>query len=158
MQSQESHNIIRICVVNPTQAGLPEIRRGEQEIGDSESSNDARDGELVQKPRRCEWNGSSWNPEDFGVANPRGVEWMKKQLAPMPILTHQERLEAPRMKAKMIPRYLVHCTRFGLGGFADKLQLEGGRVFDIEAGHDAMITEPEKLAAILDKISSASFS
>jgi pimeloyl-ACP methyl ester carboxylesterase len=94
----------------------------------------------------------SWNPEDFGVTNRSDVAWMKKLLTPMPILTHQEKLGAPRMKAKTLPRFFVHCTQSGLGGFADKLHREGGKVFDIDAGHDAMITEPEKLAVILDKI------
>jgi hypothetical protein len=57
------------------------------------------------------------------------------------------------MKAKILPCYFVHRAQFGLGGFADKIRRDGGRVFDFDTGHDAMITEPEKLAVILDKLS-----
>ncbi len=98
----------------------------------------------------------SWKPEDFGVTDPRDIQWMRSRLKPMPILTHQEKLDAPKMKAKKLPRYFVHCTQFGLGEFAEKIRREGGMVFDLDTGHDAMITEPEKLSSILDKIASAS--
>jgi pimeloyl-ACP methyl ester carboxylesterase len=98
----------------------------------------------------------SWKPEDFGVADPRDIQWMKSRLTSMPILTHQEKLEAPKMKAKKLPRYFVHCTQSGLGGFAEKIQREGGTVFELDTGHDAMITEPEKVSSILDRIASAS--
>jgi len=59
------------------------------------------------------------------------------------------------MRAKKLPRYFVHCTQFGMGGFAEKIRREGGLVFDLDTGHDAMITEPERLSLILDRIASA---
>jgi pimeloyl-ACP methyl ester carboxylesterase len=94
----------------------------------------------------------SWVPEDFGVTDPHDIAWMKSRLTPMPILTHQEKLDAPKMNAKKLPRYFVHCRRFGLGGFAEKMRREGGIVFELDAGHDAMIIEPENLSSILDRI------
>ncbi len=93
-----------------------------------------------------------WEPEDFGVTDPHDVAWMKKLLTPMPILTHREKLIAPKMNAKRLPRYFVHCTMFGLGGFAEKVRQDGGTVFEIDAGHDAMITKPKELSSILHKI------
>ena len=95
---------------------------------------------------------SPWSPEDFGVTDSDDVAWMKKRLTPFPILTHQEKLNAPKMNARKLPRYFVHCTQFGMGGFAERIRKEGGKVFELDAGHDAMITEPKKLAVILDKI------
>jgi hypothetical protein len=77
---------------------------------------------------------------------------MKPRLTPMPILTHQEKLDAPKMNAKRLPRYFVHCTQFGLGDFAEKIRREGGTVFEMDSGHDAMIIQPEKLSSILVKI------
>jgi pimeloyl-ACP methyl ester carboxylesterase len=97
----------------------------------------------------------SWVPEDFGVTDPHDIAWMKSRLTPMPILTHQEKLDAPKMNAKKLPRYFVHCTQFGLGGFAEKMRREGGIVFELDAGHDAMIIEPENLSSILDRIASS---
>ena len=91
-------------------------------------------------------------PEDFGVTNPWDVSWMKKLLTPMPILTHREKLIAPRMNARKLPRYFIHCSKFGLGGFAEKVRREGGTVFEIDSGHDAMIIEPKELSLILQRI------
>ncbi len=116
------------------------------------------DGLEAQFRRNADAKGMvpSWAPEDFGVTDPRDIAWMKSRLTPMPILTHQEKLDAPKMNAKKLPRYFVHCTQFGLGDFAEKLRREGGSVFDLDSGHDAMIIEPEKLSSILDRIASSS--
>jgi len=91
----------------------------------------------------------SWVPEDFGVTNPQDVAWMTPRLTPMPLLTHAEQLHAPAMKAKMLPRSFIHCTQFGLGAFGEKIRREGGTVFTLNTGHDAMITQPQALADIL---------
>jgi hypothetical protein len=94
-------------------------------------------------------------PDDFGVTDTTDVVWMKEYLKPFPTLTHKEKLSASTKKAKRLPRYFVHCTQFGMGGFAQKIHQEGGTVFELDAGHDAMITEPKKLAVILDRITYA---
>jgi pimeloyl-ACP methyl ester carboxylesterase len=115
------------------------------------------DGLEAQFRRNADAKGMvpSWVPEDFGITDPRDIAWMKSRLTPMPILTHQEKLEAPKMNARKLPRYFVQCTQFGLGDFAEKIRREGGTVFDLDTGHDAMITEPEKLSSILVKIASS---
>jgi hypothetical protein len=92
-----------------------------------------------------------WAPENFGVTNPEDIAWMTPRLTPMPLLTHAEKLHAPRMKAKTLPRSFIHCRQFGLGGFGEKIRREGGTVFALNTGHDAMITRPQELAAILLK-------
>ncbi len=92
-----------------------------------------------------------WAPEDFGVANRPDVAWMTPRLTPMPLLTHAEKLHAPTMKAKKLPRSFIHCRQFGLGAFGEKIRREGGTVFGLNTGHDAMITQPQELAAILFK-------
>ena len=45
----------------------------------------------------------------------------------------------------------IHCTQFDLGGFSEKIRSEGGTVFELNSGHDAMITQLQALAAILLK-------
>jgi hypothetical protein len=91
----------------------------------------------------------SWPLEDFGVTDPQDVAWMTPRLTSMPLLTHAEKLHAPAMKAKTLPRSFIHCTQFGLGGFGTKIRREGGTVFTLNTGHDAMITQPQALADIL---------
>jgi pimeloyl-ACP methyl ester carboxylesterase len=111
----------------------------------------------AQFRRSADANGMvpSWAPEDFGVTDPRDIAWMKPRLTPMPILTHQEKLDAPKMNAKKLPRYFIHCTQFGLGDFAEKIRQEHGTAFELDSGHDAMIIEPEKLSSILERIASS---
>ena len=90
-----------------------------------------------------------WAPEEYGVTDPQDVAWMTPRLTPMPLLTHAERLQAPTMKAKTLPRSFIHCAQFGLGVFGEKIRREGGTVFTLNTGHDAMITQPQALADIL---------
>jgi pimeloyl-ACP methyl ester carboxylesterase len=92
-----------------------------------------------------------WAPEDYGVTDSQDIAWMRPRLPPMPLLTHAEKLHAPDMKAKTLPRSFIHCTQFGLGGFGEKIRREGGTVFALNTGHDAMITQPQALAEILLK-------
>jgi len=97
-----------------------------------------------------------WPPERYGVTDPADIAWMKPRLTPLPILTHREKLNAPKMKAKLLPRYFVHCMQFRMGGkFAEKIRRQGATVYELNAGHDAMITEPRELAAILARIVSS---
>jgi pimeloyl-ACP methyl ester carboxylesterase len=90
-----------------------------------------------------------WAPEEYGVTDPQDVAWMTPRLTPMPLLTHAEKLHAPTMKAKTLPSSFIHCTQFGLGAFGEKIRREGGTVFPLNTGHDAMITQPQALADIL---------
>jgi pimeloyl-ACP methyl ester carboxylesterase len=90
-----------------------------------------------------------WAPKDYGVTDPQDVAWMTPRLTPMPLLTHAEKLHAPSMKAKTLPRSFIHCRQFGLGAFGEKIRREGGTVFALNTGHDAMITQPQQLAEIL---------
>lgn len=90
-----------------------------------------------------------WAPADFGIDDPDDLAWVTPRLTPMPILTHAETLNAPLMKAKSLPRSFIHCTHFGLGGFGEKIRGEGGEVFSLDCGHDAMVIQPAALAAIL---------
>ncbi|HEU0075909.1 MAG TPA: alpha/beta fold hydrolase [Dehalococcoidia bacterium] len=92
-----------------------------------------------------------WEPESFGVVEPEDLAWMTPRLTPMPILTHAERLDAPLMKAKTLPRSFIHCTQFGLGGFAELMRSEGGHVYTLDCGHDAMVIQPAELAEVLRK-------
>jgi pimeloyl-ACP methyl ester carboxylesterase len=97
-----------------------------------------------------------WPPQRYGVTDPADIAWMNARLTATPILTHREKLNAPKMKAKTLPRYFVHCTQFSLGGqFAAKIRRDGATVYGLDTGHDAMITEPKKLASILHTISSS---
>jgi pimeloyl-ACP methyl ester carboxylesterase len=90
--------------------------------------------------------------QDLGVTEPADVEWMKSNLTPMPILTHREKVDAPLRKAFKIPSTYIHCQQFGLGArFAAQARHDGCRVLEADAGHDVMLTHPERLADLLEQ-------
>lgn len=92
------------------------------------------------------------SPQELGVTEPADVKWVKTQLTPLPILTHREKVDAPQRKAFKIPSTYIQCLQFGLGaGFAAQARRDGWRVLEVESGHDVMITNPKKLADLLEQ-------
>jgi pimeloyl-ACP methyl ester carboxylesterase len=92
------------------------------------------------------------SPENLGVTAQADVEWLKARLTPMPILTHREKVEAPQRKAFKIPSTYIYCLQFGLGAsFATKARRDGWQVFEVDAGHDVMVTHPQLLADLLEQ-------
>ena len=87
------------------------------------------------------------SPEVMGVTAPGDVAWMLRRLTPMPIRTHLEKVVAPDDKAAAIPSSYIRCLQFSLGAkYAAWAKSQGWPVFEIDTGHDAMLTEPEVLA------------
>jgi hypothetical protein len=94
-------------------------------------------------------------PEIMGVTEPDDVAWMLDHLTPMPIRTHLEKVVAPDHKAAAIPSSYIRCLQFSLGEqCAAWAKNQGWPVFEIDTGHDAMLTEPEKLADLIDRATS----
>ena len=94
------------------------------------------------------------SPQEMGVTNPVDVEWMETLLTPMPILTHLEKVDAPQRRASKIPSTYIHCLQFGLARFAASARRDGWQVFDVDAGHDVMVSHAEILADLLEQIPS----
>ncbi len=68
----------------------------------------------------------------------------------MPILTHQEKVFAPRRLDRAIRRDYILCTRFGFRSFAARAASDGfASVSRLDAGHDAQVTHPAQLAHLL---------
>ncbi len=88
----------------------------------------------------------------MGVLDSKDSAWVDSMLTGMPLRTHSERLRAPRNLAKTLPRVYIACPSFGaFDAYAAQAQREGWRYYEMapDVGHDAMITHPEALAAIL---------
>lgn len=90
------------------------------------------------------------SPELFGVPDRDG--WLEDRLTGQPLKTWTDALSAP--SAPPLPRQYVRCTQGPLtpsfSGFAVRLRdTAGWDVVDLDAPHDAMITHPTDLAALL---------
>ncbi len=92
------------------------------------------------------------SPQELGVTETADVKWVKRQLTPMPILTHREKVDAPQRKASKIPSTYIECLQFGLGAsFAAQARRAGWQVLESDSGHDVMVTDPRGITDLLEK-------
>ncbi len=91
----------------------------------------------------------------YGVTDPADIEWMKPKLTPHPWKCFEQKLELHNEDALWaIPQYHIVCTST-LAVRDPKLMNEAradGRLWEIDTGHDLMITEPQAVADALVEI------
>ncbi|MFC6089688.1 alpha/beta fold hydrolase [Saccharothrix lopnurensis] len=94
----------------------------------------------------------------FGVTDPADVAWLRGMLSDQPVrcLRQPVRLDNPAVDA--IPRTHIHCVGAAPEGITRRpvpaVQPNGSpsRVWELESGHDCMITVPVELSELLLKI------
>lgn len=92
-------------------------------------------------------------PQDYGVMELAEVEWLQERMVYTPVLTFEEKVRLGNPQAQSISRYFIRCTGFSfLEPYEQKAISLGWPVFRINTGHDAMLTKPDELAAILQEI------
>ena len=88
----------------------------------------------------------------FGVTDPADEAWMVDRLKPHPWRCYSQPLRlADEAAARRLPRTNINCTQ-ALQASTDgnrARQLDGDRNWEIDTGHDIMITQPEALAEML---------
>jgi pimeloyl-ACP methyl ester carboxylesterase len=88
----------------------------------------------------------------YGVTDPDDLAWMADRLTGHPWTCFEQRLELTNEAALWaIPQYHIVCTSTLASrdkALLDRARSEG-RLWDIDTGHDLMITEPEKTAEAL---------
>jgi pimeloyl-ACP methyl ester carboxylesterase len=97
------------------------------------------------------WRVPPMPPMALGITNPADAAWVQARLTPMPLLTHQQRVHLSSSQARQLPRTFILCTQFGFQASAREAQSLGWDYFQLETGHDAMITMPNELAQTLNK-------
>ena len=94
----------------------------------------------------------------YGVTDPADLAWMAERLAPHPWQCFTQPLELTNEAALWaIPQFHVVCTST-LATRDRELMARArteGRLWDIDTGHDLMITEPEKVADALLQVAAA---
>lgn len=88
----------------------------------------------------------------YGVSDDVDWAWMLERLRPHPWQTFAEPLElTDREAVERLPRTIINCPstlKLRAGELLDRY-FAADRVWEIDTGHDAMITEPEKTAELL---------
>lgn len=90
----------------------------------------------------------------YGVTDPAMIEWMKPRLTPHPWKCFEQKLVLTNEAAmRTIPESHIICTATIPGRDMETLRRWAkGRVWDIDTGHDLMLTEPDWVAARLLEI------
>jgi pimeloyl-ACP methyl ester carboxylesterase len=94
----------------------------------------------------------------YGVTDPDDIAWMDERLTPHPWACFEQPLRLTNEAALWaIPQSHIVCT--STLATRDPARMEAaraaGRLWDIDTGHDLMITEPEAVAALLLKAATA---
>jgi pimeloyl-ACP methyl ester carboxylesterase len=93
----------------------------------------------------------------YGVTDPADMAWMAERLTGHPWRCFEQPLELTNEAAMLaIPRYHIVCTST-LASRDPELVANAraeGRLWDIDTGHDLMITEPEAVADLLLRVAS----
>jgi pimeloyl-ACP methyl ester carboxylesterase len=95
---------------------------------------------------------------NYGVTDPADIAWMRERLTPHPWRCFEQKLGLADEKALWaIPQYHIVCTSTLATrdrGLVDRARRKG-RLWDIDTGHDLMITEPRAVAnALLEVVAS----
>jgi pimeloyl-ACP methyl ester carboxylesterase len=90
----------------------------------------------------------------YGVVDPQTLDWMRARLTPHPWRCFEQPLTLTNQAAlQLIPQSHISTTTFMALRNLDRLRaISDGRVWDIDTGHDLMITEPQKVAELLDHV------
>ncbi|MFM9127407.1 MAG: alpha/beta fold hydrolase [Solirubrobacterales bacterium] len=95
--------------------------------------------------------------ERWGLTDPDDREWVWARLTDQPFLSCTEKVSAPGNVARQLPRTFIALTRprnAGLAPSTERARSEGFEMLEIATGHDAMVTEPARLAEMLSEIAS----
>ena len=94
----------------------------------------------------------------YGVTDPDDIAWMDERLTPHPWKCFEQPLRLTNEAALWaIPQSHIVCT--STLATRDPARMEAARaarrLWDVDTGHDLMITEPETVAALLLKVAAA---
>jgi pimeloyl-ACP methyl ester carboxylesterase len=90
----------------------------------------------------------------YGVTDPDDLAWMDDKLTPHPWKCFAQKLVLTGAGAT-IPQSHIVCSSTLPGRDVEALKARAeGRFWEIDTGHDLMITEPEKVVDLLDRVAS----
>ncbi len=96
----------------------------------------------------------AWPADVFGVTDPADISWVNSRLTGHPFRTFSQPLVLQHPYGNHLPMIYISCTVNQLPAivpYAEKARnSKDWKYYELKAGHDAMITEPKKTAALLE--------
>ena len=91
----------------------------------------------------------------WGIPDPADREWMFSRVTPQPAAAMAGVVTTGSPEAAGIPRSFVCGAEAGFQPVAERARSDGWGVYQVDSGHDTMVSHPRELAEILLGISSA---
>ncbi len=91
----------------------------------------------------------------FGITDNDEQKWLRERLTPHPAATFEQKLRFARSEALAIPKTHIWCSVYeGVRSTTppSSPSAAGWSLIEIQTGHDAMISAPRELAAILSTL------
>jgi pimeloyl-ACP methyl ester carboxylesterase len=91
-------------------------------------------------------------PATMGISDPEQLAWVARRLSPVPARIVDDPVTLDHPIGNGTPRVFLRCTTpvHTLNApMVERARALGFEIVDIAVGHDAMVTEPERLADIL---------
>lgn len=88
----------------------------------------------------------------WGISDSADQEWILARLAPQSVAAFGQPLLVRRPEARSIPRSFILSRESGFEPVAELARKSGWGMFQIDTGHDPMVTRPRELADILFQI------
>jgi pimeloyl-ACP methyl ester carboxylesterase len=96
------------------------------------------------------------SPADLGVTDPADAAWLTRRMTPQPFATFTTPTQLAHPLANGRPATYIRCTSPAYAPMADSAArakaMPGWSYVELATGHDAMVTAPGELAAILDRL------
>lgn len=123
---------------------------------DGQSAWDITPNAKAQWEGRAAASGVDWlvppaDPEEsYEISDPEDLRWLRENLVPTTLRTHEEPIELPERRAEDLPRTYIACARYEtFQHMAKKAREKGLEYHELDTGHDAMVSAPEALSDIL---------
>ena len=122
---------------------------------DGESAFDCLPGARRQFEEAAGALGDGWavpplDPRTLGLVDAADIAWLEERLTPMPLRAYQDRLLIVDPRAASLPADFIRCTEFpAFAGAGETARARGWAYHELATGHDAMVTAPAELAALL---------
>lgn len=88
----------------------------------------------------------------FGVTDPDDVAWLRTMLVDEPLLAYRQPVRLDDPAAAAVPRTHIHCVGLEVEGITRRPVPASEPVWELESGHDCMVTAPGALAKLLLKL------
>ena len=88
----------------------------------------------------------------WGIADPEDQSWVLPRLCPQSVAAFAQPLRLGSFEAQEISRSFILSSESGFDPIAKRVRQSGWGLYQLDTGHDPMITKPREVADILLKI------